>query len=123
MLSDIPVLRPATPLLDAIAQGAALRELTQAQLRQLTGELRSYLLYSVGQSGGHQRARRAEDGLGGEVRICVQGAQKVRVGGDSLQQIRYAREVHVDLCPSIILQIDPRIFTNPHESFLIRENS
>ena len=53
MLSDIPVLRPATPLLDAIAQGAALRELTQAQLRQLTGELRSYLLYSVGQSGGH----------------------------------------------------------------------
>ncbi len=53
MLSDIPVLPPATPLLDAIDQGASLRDLSMAQLKQLTGELRSFLLYSVGQSGGH----------------------------------------------------------------------
>ncbi len=53
MLSDLPVLPPATPLLDAIDQGAVLRDLTPVQLRQLTAELRSYLLYSVGQSGGH----------------------------------------------------------------------
>ena len=53
MLSEIPVLPPATPLLDTIDQGASLRELNMAQLKQLTRELRSYLLYSVGQSGGH----------------------------------------------------------------------
>ncbi len=53
MLSEIPVLPPATPLLDTIDQGASLRELNMAQLKQLTRELRSYLLYSIGQSGGH----------------------------------------------------------------------
>ncbi|MDH5172433.1 MAG: 1-deoxy-D-xylulose-5-phosphate synthase, partial [Gammaproteobacteria bacterium] len=53
MLSEIPVLAPATPLLDSIDQGVPLRELGMPQLKQLTEELRSYLLYSVGQSGGH----------------------------------------------------------------------
>lgn len=53
MLSDIPVLPPATPLLDTIDQGAPLRKLSMAELQQLTAELRSFLLYSVGQSGGH----------------------------------------------------------------------
>mgnify|MGYP003630580131 CR=1 FL=1 len=53
MLSDIPVLPPATPLLDTIDQGASLRMLTMVELKQLTAELRSFLLYSVGQSGGH----------------------------------------------------------------------
>ncbi|MCP5130585.1 MAG: 1-deoxy-D-xylulose-5-phosphate synthase [Pseudomonadales bacterium] len=53
MLSEIPLIPPATPLLDAIDQGASVRTLTMAQLKQLTRELRSYLLYSVGQSGGH----------------------------------------------------------------------
>ncbi len=53
MLSKIPLTPPATPLLDAIDQGAALRQLTAAQLLELTEELRSYLLYCVGQSGGH----------------------------------------------------------------------
>ena len=53
MLSDIPLLPPATPLLDAIDQGAPLRLLDMAQLKQLTEELRGYLLYCVGQSGGH----------------------------------------------------------------------
>jgi 1-deoxy-D-xylulose-5-phosphate synthase len=53
MLSDIPVSSPITPLLDAVDQGASLRDLNIEQLRQLTDELRAYLLYSVGQSGGH----------------------------------------------------------------------
>lgn len=53
MLSDIPLIPPATPLLDSIDQGRALRELTMVQLKQLTRELRGYLLYCVGQSGGH----------------------------------------------------------------------
>jgi 1-deoxy-D-xylulose-5-phosphate synthase len=53
MLTDIPVLPPATPLLDAIDQGASVHKLSMAELKQLTSELRSFLLYSVGQSGGH----------------------------------------------------------------------
>jgi 1-deoxy-D-xylulose-5-phosphate synthase len=53
MLSEIPVLSPATPLLDTLDQGVSLRELNMEQLKQLTEELRAYLLYSVGQSGGH----------------------------------------------------------------------
>jgi 1-deoxy-D-xylulose-5-phosphate synthase len=53
MLSEIPVLPPATPLLDAIDQGQSLHDLEVAQLQQLAGELRAFLLYSVGQSGGH----------------------------------------------------------------------
>ena len=40
MLSDIPVLPPATPLLDRIDQGASLRELNGQQLLQLAEELR-----------------------------------------------------------------------------------
>jgi len=53
MLSEIPVLPPATPLLDSIDQGASLRDLKGQQLLQLAEELRAFLLYSVGQSGGH----------------------------------------------------------------------
>jgi 1-deoxy-D-xylulose-5-phosphate synthase len=53
MLSEIPVSPPNTPLLTAIDQGASVRDLDMAQLEQLTEELRAYLLYSVGQSGGH----------------------------------------------------------------------
>ena len=53
MLSDIPVSPPSTPLLTAIDQGASARDLTIEQLKQLSEELRAYLLYSVGQSGGH----------------------------------------------------------------------
>ena len=37
----------------AIDQGATLRDMNTSQLEQLTEELRAYLLYSVGQSGGH----------------------------------------------------------------------
>jgi 1-deoxy-D-xylulose-5-phosphate synthase len=53
MLSDLPISPPNTPLLDAVDEGASLRDLNIAQLKQLTDELRTYLLYSVGQSGGH----------------------------------------------------------------------
>ncbi len=53
MLSEIPILPPATPLLDRIDQGASLHDLKGQQLLQLADELRAFLLYSVGQSGGH----------------------------------------------------------------------
>jgi len=53
MLSEIPISPPDTPRLTSIDQGASLHDLNTAQLLQLTEELRAYLLYSVGQSGGH----------------------------------------------------------------------
>ncbi|SDL89431.1 1-deoxy-D-xylulose-5-phosphate synthase [Modicisalibacter muralis] len=53
LFDEIPVERPATPLLDTIDTPAALRAMSSAQLRELADELRAYLLYSVGCSGGH----------------------------------------------------------------------
>ncbi|GKW50540.1 1-deoxy-D-xylulose-5-phosphate synthase [Halomonas sp. NCCP-2165] len=53
LFDEIPAERPATPLLDALDTPAALRALPGAQLQQLADELRAYLLYSVGCSGGH----------------------------------------------------------------------
>ncbi|MGI9250598.1 MAG: 1-deoxy-D-xylulose-5-phosphate synthase [Pseudohongiellaceae bacterium] len=53
MLEEIPLIRPATPLLDQIDSPADLRELEPRQLRELADELRLYLLYCVGQTGGH----------------------------------------------------------------------
>ncbi len=49
----IPRVRPDTPLLDSIAAPADLNTLTTAQLITLADELRLFLLYSAGQSGGH----------------------------------------------------------------------
>ncbi|MGR4066326.1 1-deoxy-D-xylulose-5-phosphate synthase [Halomonas sp. LR3S48] len=49
----IPVERPVTPLLDSLDTPAALRAMSGAQLLQVADELRAYLLYSVGRSGGH----------------------------------------------------------------------
>ena len=51
--NDIPLIRPETPLLDTIDNPFHLRELEEDQLLALADELRSYLLYSVGKSGGH----------------------------------------------------------------------
>ncbi|HLS99788.1 MAG: 1-deoxy-D-xylulose-5-phosphate synthase [Porticoccaceae bacterium] len=51
--TEIPLARPATPLLDGIGAPAELRKLDDAQLLQLADELRAYLLYAVGRSGGH----------------------------------------------------------------------
>ena len=53
MFHKIPTERPDTPLLDVIAFPHELRALATEQLDQLTGELRHYLLYAVGQTGGH----------------------------------------------------------------------
>ncbi|TEU29332.1 1-deoxy-D-xylulose-5-phosphate synthase [Alkanindiges illinoisensis] len=53
MYDTIPTARPATPLLDRIDQPSQLKTLDTAQLLQLADELRLYLLYAAGQSGGH----------------------------------------------------------------------
>jgi len=53
MLSEIPVTLPDTPILSAVDQGKPLRELSEEDLLQLAQELRAYLLYSTGQTGGH----------------------------------------------------------------------
>ncbi|WP_264755589.1 1-deoxy-D-xylulose-5-phosphate synthase [Psychrobacter sp. FDAARGOS_221] len=53
MFSQIPASRPATPLLDSIDSPADLKSLDTKQLLTLADELREYLLYSAGQSGGH----------------------------------------------------------------------
>jgi len=51
--NDIPLIRPETPLLDTIDNPFHLRELDEDQLLELADELRAYLLFSVGKSGGH----------------------------------------------------------------------
>ncbi|MCK0153496.1 1-deoxy-D-xylulose-5-phosphate synthase [Alcanivorax sp. S6407] len=51
--TQIPLTRPATPLLDTLNSPAALRRLPASQLERVVDELREYLLYAVGQSGGH----------------------------------------------------------------------
>lgn len=53
MHNEIPTSRPHTPLLDSIDAPADLRALDEKQLPQLADELRAFLLYTVGQTGGH----------------------------------------------------------------------
>ncbi|MEH6442956.1 MAG: 1-deoxy-D-xylulose-5-phosphate synthase [Oceanospirillaceae bacterium] len=53
MYSKIPSSKPATELLDSITNPQQLRKLEQHQLVSLAEQLRAYLLYSVGQTGGH----------------------------------------------------------------------
>lgn len=53
MLDEIPVTRPETPLLDQIGCPADLKKLEISQLEELAEELRLFLLFSVGQTGGH----------------------------------------------------------------------
>ncbi|WP_163121476.1 1-deoxy-D-xylulose-5-phosphate synthase [Acinetobacter portensis] len=53
LYTEIPTLRPVTPLLDGIDHPQQLRLLEQSQLEKLADELRQYILYSAGQSGGH----------------------------------------------------------------------
>lgn len=50
---EIPRERPTTPLLDRAATPVDLRRLGEAELVTLADELRQYLLYAVGQTGGH----------------------------------------------------------------------
>ena len=51
--TQIPLTRPATPLLDTLTSPAELRRLPASRLEQVVDELREYLLYAVGQCGGH----------------------------------------------------------------------
>lgn len=53
MYETIPTQRPNTPLLDQINTPSDLRELDESVLPTLAEELRAYLLYTVGQTGGH----------------------------------------------------------------------
>ena len=53
MLKEIPTKRPQTPLLDTIDTPEDLRRLEPDQLPALADELRAYLLYCVGKTGGH----------------------------------------------------------------------
>ncbi|WP_339067206.1 1-deoxy-D-xylulose-5-phosphate synthase [Teredinibacter turnerae] len=53
MFYQIPNQRPATPLLDSIDTPADLRRLSAERLAQVAQELRAFLLYSVGHTGGH----------------------------------------------------------------------
>lgn len=50
---EIPLTRPATPLLDTLDTPDRLRALPRERLVQVIDELRAYLLWSVGRSGGH----------------------------------------------------------------------
>ena len=50
---EIPDSRPSTPLLDEINSPKDLKPLTLEQLKNLADELRAFLLYQVGQTGGH----------------------------------------------------------------------
>ena len=53
MLDHIPTNRPATPLLDSVNLPADLRKLPEDELETLADELRQFLLYTVGKTGGH----------------------------------------------------------------------
>ncbi len=53
MFEEIPLERPDTPLLDSIDSPADLRELSPEQLEEVAEQLRHYLLYTVGRTGGH----------------------------------------------------------------------
>ncbi len=53
IFTDIPSAEPETPLLDKITRPELLRELPPEELQTLANELRHFLLYTVGQTGGH----------------------------------------------------------------------
>jgi 1-deoxy-D-xylulose-5-phosphate synthase len=53
LYTEIPTQRPVTPLLDEVDHPQQLRQLEQSQLTQVADELRQYILYAAGQSGGH----------------------------------------------------------------------
>ena len=53
LFSEIPQTRPQTPLLEQIQSPADLRALDPEQLPELAQQLRAFLMYTVGQCGGH----------------------------------------------------------------------
>ena len=50
---EIPKDQPITNLLDTTDLPKGIKDLTKKELNQLANEVREYLLYSVGRSGGH----------------------------------------------------------------------
>jgi len=59
-----------TPLLDSIQTPSDVRQLSPQQLPALANELRSFLIESVGKTGGHFRHGRIDRGFA----LCVQHA-------------------------------------------------
>lgn len=53
MFTELPTERPSTPILDSVDQGKPMAALSIDELEALAIEVRAYLLYSAGQSGGH----------------------------------------------------------------------
>ncbi|GIX13778.1 MAG: 1-deoxy-D-xylulose-5-phosphate synthase 2 [Paracoccaceae bacterium] len=53
MTDSAQIQRPATPLLDRIRGPADLRQLSDSDLRRLSGELRAETIWAVSQTGGH----------------------------------------------------------------------
>ena len=53
IFKEIPANKPITPLLDKVEIPADIRSFSIGELQALSDELREFLLYSVGQSGGH----------------------------------------------------------------------
>ncbi len=53
MLSEIPITPPSTPLLTSLDEGKSLHDLPVESLPNLAEELRAFILYTVGQTGGH----------------------------------------------------------------------
>lgn len=53
LFEEIPVERPETPLLDGVNTPEELRQLAEKDLQALANELRHYLLWCVGRTGGH----------------------------------------------------------------------
>ena len=51
--TDIPLSRPDTPLLDSVNAPADMRQFSEDELLQLTDELRAFMLFCVGKTGGH----------------------------------------------------------------------
>ena len=53
VFKEIPDVIPSTPILDTVDVPADIRSFSILELESLANELREFLLYSVGQSGGH----------------------------------------------------------------------
>ena len=53
IFKEIPTQKPITPILDSINLPSDIRSFSLGELESLANEVREFLLYSVGQSGGH----------------------------------------------------------------------
>ncbi len=53
IFKEIPTQKPITPLLDSVNFPSDIRSFSLVELQNLANEIREFLLYSVGQSGGH----------------------------------------------------------------------